>query len=123
MAKSKGRRNRASLRPRLRVMVGDEIALGPGRVDLLELIEETGSLRAAARRMGVSYMRAWNLIKYTNKCFREPVIEVARGGKTGGGAKLTKTGQRASVLYRKMEKRCCDSNRQSWADMRRLLLR
>ena len=92
-------------------------------MDLLELIEETGSLRAAARRMGVSYMRAWNLIKYTNKCFREPVIEVARGGKTGGGAKLTKTGQRASVLYRKMEKRCCDSNRQSWADMRRLLLR
>jgi molybdate transport system regulatory protein len=121
--KSKNQRARASVRPRLRVMIGDEIALGPGRVDLLELIEQTGSLRAAAERMGVSYMRAWNLIKYTNRCFREPMVEVVRGGRTGGGAKLTDAGRRAHILYRRMEKECHSAMRSSWADMRKLLIK
>src|SRR5262245_9762785 len=90
----------AWLRPRLRGMVGSEIALGPGRVDLLELIQETGSLRAAAERMGVSYMRAWQLVKYTNRCFGEPLVKVMRGGKAGGGARLTESGRRTLTLYR-----------------------
>jgi len=102
-------------------MVGEEIALGPGRVDLLEFIQATGSLRAAAERMGVSYMRAWNLIKYTNRSFREPLVEVARGGKSGGGAKLTEAGKRAHALYRRMERQCCSAARSSWADLRKLL--
>src|SRR5436190_23585764 len=98
MGKTKSATAKSSVRPRLRIMCGSEIALGPGRVDLLEFIRETGSLRAAAERMGISYMRAWQLVKYTNRCFNTPLVEVVRGGKTGGGAKLTKTGQSVVVL-------------------------
>jgi molybdate transport system regulatory protein len=112
---------KACLRPRLRVMIGDEIALGPGRIDLLELIEETGSLRSAAKRMGVSYMRAWKLMKSTNRSSREPLVEVARGGKSGGGAKLTAAGRKAFQLYRDMEKQVHRATRTSWTEMRKLL--
>jgi molybdate transport system regulatory protein len=112
---------KASLRPRLRVMLGSEIALGPGRIDLLELIETTGSLRAAAERMGLSYMRAWQLIKYTNRCFRAPVVEVVRGGQHGGGAKLTETGRRTLAAYRRMEKQCYRVTKSSWTGLRKLL--
>ena|ERR1041385_4385557 len=114
-------RDKRRLRPRLRVMVGNEIALGPGRVDLMELIHKTGSLRAAAKRMGVSYMRAWKLVKFTNLYFSEPVVEVVRGGKTGGGAKLTREGQRALAMYRQMEKECHKAMESNWGRMRKLL--
>ena len=65
----------------MRVLCGDDIALGPGKVDLLALIGETGSIREAAERMGMSYMRAWTLIKTVNACFREPLVMASRGGK------------------------------------------
>jgi molybdate transport system regulatory protein len=104
-------------------MVGSEIALGPGRIDLLELIHETGSLRAAAERMGISYMRAWQLVKYTNRCFTAPVVEVVRGGKSGGGAKLTDSGRRTLAAYRRMEKQCYRAMQPSWAGLRKLLAR
>jgi len=62
----------------MRVLCGDDIALGPGKVDLLALIGETGSIREAAERMGMSYMRAWTLIKTMNACFREPLVVASR---------------------------------------------
>src|ERR1044071_430279 len=121
MSKKKSANSEAWLRPRLRVMVGEEIALGPGRVDLIELIHKTGSLRAAAKRMGVSYMRAWKLIKSTNPHFSEPIVEVVRGGKTGGGARLTREGQRILAMYRRMENECHHAMESNWRRMRRLL--
>ena len=111
----------ACVRPRLRVMRGKEIALGPGRVELLELIGETGSLRAAAVRMGVSYMRAWNLVKYSNKCFAQPVVEANRGGKTGGGATLTETGREVVEMYRQMENKSEKSINPTWMKLKKLL--
>jgi molybdate transport system regulatory protein len=111
------------IRPRMRVMQGKEIALGPGRVDLLEFIGQTGSLRAAAKRMDISYMRAWSLLKLTNRCFNEPLVEVVRGGKTGGGAELTIAGQRVVSLYRRMEKVCLDRTKKEWESLRKLLTR
>src|SRR6266850_8349959 len=121
MSKKKSACGKAWLRPRLRVMAGREIALGPGRVDLLELIHKTGSLRAAAQQMGVSYMRAWKLVKFTNRCFCEPMVEVVRGGKSGGGARLTDAGRRALALYRQMEKQCLRAVKSNWKGMRKLL--
>jgi molybdate transport system regulatory protein len=112
---------KVGIRPRLRVMQGKDIALGPGRVDLLEFIGETGSLRAAAKRMGISYMRAWKLLKLTNRCFSEPLVEVVRGGKTGGGAGLTQRGREAIDLYRKMEKQCLDATRKEWKSLRNFM--
>lgn len=121
MDKKKSVAHEVQVRPRLRVMWGDEVALGPGRVELMEFIRETGSLRAAADRMGISYMRAWNLVKLTNRCFGSPVVQANRGGRTGGGAKLTEAGEEVIVLYRMMEEESQRAVQHSWADLRRLL--
>jgi molybdate transport system regulatory protein len=109
------------LRPRMRVLCNGEIALGPGRVDLLERIAETGSLRAAAAGLGMSYMRAWTMLKSLNARFRSPLVEVARGGKTGGGAKVTKTGREVIERYRRMEKESQGAVEQTWKGLRKLL--
>jgi molybdate transport system regulatory protein len=90
-------------------------------VDLLELIAETGSLRAAANRMEMSYMRAWTLVKSLNRCFREPLVEVSRGGKLGGGAKLTLAGRKVIGLYRRMEKESERAIKKSWSGLQRYL--
>ena len=84
-----------AVRPRLRVYHGDEIALGPGKVDLLEAIEKAGTLAGAARRLGMSYMRAWKLLQTMNACFREPLVDTSRGGSGHGKATLTDTGRAA----------------------------
>ncbi len=102
-------------------MVGNEIALGPGRVELLEFIEQTGSLRAAALRMGVSYMRAWNLVKYTNKCFCQPLVEATRGGRVGGGARLTDVGRKIVADYRQMERKTQKAIEKTWAKLKQSL--
>jgi molybdate transport system regulatory protein len=121
MGKKKLASENVWLRPRLRVMRKSEIALGPGRVDLLELIGETGSLQAAAKRMGISYMRAWTLVKYTNRCFSEPVVEAVRGGRTGGGANLTEAGRKAVRLYRRMEQQSQTAVKGTLAKLRKAL--
>ena len=92
--------------PRVRVRRGDEIALGPGKVDLLDAIERTGTLASAAEELGMSYMRAWRLVQTMNACFREPLVETARGGAARGRATLTETGREVRGLYRKMEEAC-----------------
>src|SRR5262249_10670646 len=104
MRKKKAARRPVVLLPRLRVLCDGETALGPGRVDLLELIAETGSLRAAAQQMEMSYMRAWTLVKSLNSWFRAPLVEVSRGGKRGGGAQLTELGRKIISLYRRIER-------------------
>ena len=105
----------------MRVLCGDDIALGPGKVDLLALIGETGSIREAAERMGMSYMRAWTLVKTINACFREPLVVASRGGKERGGAVLTETGQRALKLYQGMEVQSLKACADIWRQLRQLL--
>ena len=87
---------------RLRVYRGPEAALGPGRAELLARIGATASIAQAARDMGMSYMKAWKLIQSMNRCFREPLLEVRRGGKAGGTAQLTPAGETALALYEQM---------------------
>lgn len=79
--------------PRLRIILGPSIAIGPGKAALLEAIAETGSIAAAGRRLGMSYRRAWVLVKTMNACFREPLVEATKGGVQGGGAQLTAVGR------------------------------
>ncbi len=107
--------------PRIRVRRGDEIALGPGKVALLEAIHTGGSLTAAARGLGMSYMRAWKLVQTMNACFREPLVTTHRGGKTHGSAVLTSTGERALALYRSMEEASREAMAASWRELRVLL--
>ena len=89
---------------RVRVTKGDDIAVGPGKVDLLEAIAATGSITAAARQLGMSYRRAWLLVDTMNRCFRIAVVEGEAGGKRGGGTRLTATGRRAIAHYRRIER-------------------
>ena len=90
-------------------------------MDLLALVAETGSIREAAERMHMSYMRAWTLIKTMNGCFQEPLVEAVRGGKAGGGARLTATGTKALVLYQRMEAACLATTRPLWQELKVLL--
>jgi molybdate transport system regulatory protein len=96
------------------VLYGEDIALGPGKVELLEWFGETGSIREAAERMGMSYMRAWKLIQTMNECFREPLVQAVRGGPQHGGARLTQTGEEALHLYRTLESQCFKATAKSW---------
>jgi molybdate transport system regulatory protein len=91
------------LEPRIRILLGAAIAIGPGKAALLQAIEETGSIAAAGRRMGMSYRRAWLLVKSMNDCFRERLVEATKGGNAGGGAELTSTGRDVLRRYRAME--------------------
>ena len=111
----------SALRPRLRVMWRDEIALGPGKAELLALVEETGSINQAAHRMGMSYMRAWSLVKTMNQCFKEPLVVSERGGRGGGGAKLTAAGRRSLELYHQMEMASLQATRSGWRELQKLL--
>lgn len=78
--------------------------VGPGKVRLLELIDETGSISAAGRAMGMSYRRAWLLVESLNTSFRRPVVGTRSGGRHGGGAHLTPFGRELIARYRTMER-------------------
>jgi molybdate transport system regulatory protein len=88
---------------RLRIVLEPDIAIGPGKADLLESIRETGSIAAAGRRLGMSYKRAWLLVETMNACFKAPLVEASRGGQARGGATLTPDGERVLDCYRRME--------------------
>ncbi len=107
--------------PRLRILLGSAIAMGPGKADLLQAIEAEGSITGAARRMGMSYRRAWLLVEVMNESFRGPLVETARGGRRGGGARLTPLGRQALERYRDMEAKAAASVQSDMAAFRRLL--
>ncbi len=89
----------------LRVLGKGAPAIGPGKAELIERIGATGSISAAARAMGMSYRRAWQLVEALNRDFREPVVTTAVGGTRGGGAQVTRFGRRVVAAFRAMEGR------------------
>lgn len=88
----------------LRIDFGAAGRVGPGKVRLLELVRELGSIAAAARSMGMSYRRAWLLIDQLNRCFSAPVVNTRKGGRAFGGAVLTPFGMEVVRCYRAMER-------------------
>ena len=78
-------------------------ALGPGKIDLLEAIAETGSIRAAGSRFKMSYRRAWSLVAELNGMFKTPLVIAETGGRGGGGATLTPLGRKVVERFRAME--------------------
>lgn len=106
---------------RLRILHGRDIAVGPGKIDLLEAIEKAGSITAAARSLGMSYRRAWLLIDTMNRCFRRPVVETESGGRRGGGTRLTETGIQTLRRYRNAEKLAAKASSSELRALRQLL--
>jgi len=89
---------------RIRVYAGGRM-LGPGKMELLHRISKVGSLSAAARQMRMSYMRAWTLVKEINSNGARPIVQLFRGGLTGGSARLTPFGKKVLTLYQEMERK------------------
>ena len=88
---------------RLRVYRDESIAIGPGKIALLEAIAETGSISAAGRQLGMSYRRAWVLVDEMNKALAGPAVNTATGGSHGGGTVLTEIGEKMIRHYRAIE--------------------
>jgi molybdate transport system regulatory protein len=88
---------------RLRIYRDDSIAIGPGKIALLEAIAETGSISAAGRQLGMSYRRAWMLIDEMNRALNSPAVSTASGGAHGGGSALTPVGEQIVRHYRAIE--------------------
>ena len=102
MAAQKDKRESASAL-RLRLLLGNGRAFGPGKADLLEGIATQGSIAAAGRALGMSYKRAWQLVEDVNQSFEAPLVAATKGGEKGGGAALTDAGQHVLELYRAIE--------------------
>lgn len=107
-----------SARFNLRLNKGEVKAIGPGKIALLEAIDQTGSISAAARQLGMSYRRAWGLVDELNRVLVSPAVESAVGGRHGGRATLLPTGRKLATLYRSIEQ---DAARHTAAATRSLL--
>ena len=103
MATQKSTTPKPALKLRMRVNVGEQIAVGPGKIQLLEALAEQGSITAAAKSLDMSYRRAWLLIDELNRSLAEPAVASATGGQRGGGSELTAAGRRLIDLYRGIE--------------------
>ncbi len=90
---------------RMRVTSGEAIAVGPGKIALLEAIEATHSITRAAKSLDMSYRRAWMLIDQLNGSLKKPAVASANGGKDGGGSQLTAVGVALVAVYRRIEER------------------
>jgi len=95
--------DRSGLTVRFRIDLGAGRAVGPGKIALLEHIGARGSLSQAARDLGMSYRRAWELLEALNRSFRERVVATSTGGRGGGGATLTPFGMALIRGYRDFE--------------------
>ncbi|SFL85327.1 winged helix-turn-helix domain-containing protein [Marinobacter zhejiangensis] len=89
--------------PRLRLKLGQDIALGPGKAQLLDAIAQGHSISAAAKSLGMSYRRAWLLVDTMNRCFKAPLVTTATGGRHGGGAQLSELGRQVLDLYQQYQ--------------------
>ncbi len=115
------KRSPPELQPRLRFPRADREAFGPGKAELLSQIAATGSIRTAATEMGMSYQRAWQLVRGMNRLFREPLVTLRRGGSSRGGALLTPTGEEVLRRYTRMAAACATATRTDWQALLRLL--
>lgn len=87
---------------KIRISHDGNIALGPGKIELLQHIEHHGSISAAAKQMRMSYRRAWELVDMMNRCFDLPVVVSTAGGSHGGGAQVTAFGQALMLAYQQI---------------------
>ncbi len=95
-----------SLQLRIRIELAGARILGPGRAELLALIQSTGSIAAAGRQIGMSYKRAWILVEAMNRSYAQPLVEAMKGGAGGGGARLTPAGGEVLLAYQSLAQDC-----------------
>jgi molybdate transport system regulatory protein len=94
---------------KLRLVMPGKHPLGPGKVQLLQLIKTRGSISAAGAAMDMSYRRAWLLVDELNGMFKEPAVIKSQGGKQGGGAVLSPFGEELLARYAAMESQALEA--------------
>lgn len=92
-----------ALKIKIQIFCGREIAMGPGKADLLDAIRTHGSISAAGRAMGMSYRRAWLLVDVMNRCWQDRLVATITGGGRERGAHVTATGEAILSAYRAMQ--------------------
>lgn len=107
-------------RPRWRISRGGEIALGPGKADLLAAIARVGSISGAARELAMSYRRAWLLVEEMNRSFRRPLVTTSSWRR--GGTALTGEGREVLAIYRQIEAASRAATRRPLARLKRRLV-
>lgn len=75
---------------------------GPGRAELLNHIQQSGSISKAAKEMGMSYKKAWAMVEEMNTLSSTPLVTTHKGGKKGGGTEVTDTGKKITAAYEKL---------------------
>lgn len=103
----------------VRIDLGTGDGFGPGKADLLEAVERTGSISEAARTMAMSYRRAWLLVDASNRLFGTACVATSMGGHRGGGARLTPFGKRILATYRAIEAAAARASRTELARLDR----
>lgn len=106
---------------RPRIYFNNDLSLGPEKIELLKTVSETQSISAAAKKIGMSYRKAWLLISSLNDGFSSPVVTTVTGGKSGGGTTVTPLGIRLIECYERLEKRLLDESKQERAELHKLL--
>ncbi|MDE1914804.1 MAG: LysR family transcriptional regulator [Sphingomonadales bacterium] len=91
------------LKIKIQLYCGEDIAMGPGKADLLDAIVAHGSISAAGRALGMSYRRAWLLVDTMNRCWDKPLVETSPGRSAQGGARLTERGRDVLNAYRALQ--------------------
>jgi molybdate transport system regulatory protein len=112
----------SQLKIKIQLHSGGEIAMGPGKADLLDAIAREGSISAAGRALGMSYRRTWMLVDVMNRCWDLPLVETAAGGSRGGGARVTELGLSILARYRSLQRmsRSLESS-EDWAALQSAL--
>lgn len=111
------------LKIKIQIHCGKEIAMGPGKADLLEAIRRNGSIAAAGRAMGMSYRRAWLLVDVMNRCWNTPLVQASPDGSARSGARLTPLGEEVLSHYRALQDRIAGTSRCADHDMLAAALR
>ncbi len=91
------------LKIKIQLYCGDEIAMGPGKADLLDAIEAAGSISGAGRAMGMSYRRTWLLVDVMNRCWSGLLVDAVSGGGRDKGAHITPLGRTVLRHYRALQ--------------------
>lgn len=107
----------------LRIDLDGAGSIGPGKVRLLELVGEMGSIRSAGNELKMSYARAWKLVQDLNATFGAPVLTATSGGKSGGGALLTPLGLEIVSAYRMAERKAAKAAQKEMATLGRHVIK
>ncbi len=111
------------LKIKAQLLCGLDVAMGPGKADLLEALDREGSISGAGRVLGMSYRRTWLLVDVMNRCWTQPLVEATAGGGRLSGARLTDRGREVLAAYRTLEARMAQAaSGPSLATLQALLL-